>query len=241
MGSWHVSLGGAGNGCDLDDDCLAGIIFLRHLVPELNSSISLLVFGSILGTVCGRLCVFLAGLCLGPTFFSAALGFGLLLVGAFLVVGLRPQKLPQWGVEDRNELTWILGLNSGVLLSMAIPFWGVAHLSSKGFAFVPYFQWDFFNHLACTAELVRSVPPQNPYFAGETLHYYWFFHLWPAAVVNLSGITAREAFVQTLPPTVLLFVRFWPAWFGTARPSSRLAISRSGSACLPTAISAYSI
>jgi hypothetical protein len=183
-----------------------GIVFLRQLVPAINSSICLLVFGSVFGLVCGRLSLILAGLGLGPSVFSAALAFGLLPCIAFLLLRLRPRPLPRWGAEDQHELNWILGLNSAVLLAMAFPFWGAGHLTSKGYAFVPHFDEDYFNHIAYTAELARSLPPQNPYFAGQTLHYYWFYHLWPAAVVNLSGATARDALVLTLPSAVLLFV-----------------------------------
>ena len=36
-------------------------------------------------------------------------------------------------------------------------------------------------HLAVVAELGKGqFPPQNPYFAGVELHYYWLYFLYPA-------------------------------------------------------------
>ncbi len=97
-------------------------------------------------------------------------------------------------------------MSAAVLAAMAICYWGVGGLTAKGYAFVPYFAWDFFNHISVCAEVSRQMPPQNSYFAGQPLHYYWFFHVWPAALVNLAGVSAREAFVLSLPGTALLFV-----------------------------------
>ncbi len=184
----------------------AGIACLRRLLPALDSSICVIIFGSILGLAGGRICLVLTGLCFGPSSFAAALALGLLLCAALLSFWPRPPALPRWNGEDWHELLWILGLNSAILLAMTLPYWGAGHLTSKGYAFVPHFDEDYLNHISVTAELAHSLPPQNPYFAGQTLHYYWFYHLWPAAVVNLSGATARDALVLTLPWAVLLFV-----------------------------------
>jgi hypothetical protein len=184
----------------------SGIVFLRRLVPAISSPVDLCIWGAVFGMACGRISLTLAGLCIGPSFLAASLALGILPCAAFLLMRLRPHPRLSWDAEEWHELSWILGFNAAVLLAMALPYWGVGHLTSKGYAFVAHFGWDFFNHLACTAELARSVPPQNPYFAGEPFHYYWLSYAWPAAVVNLSGVTARDALVLTLPPTVLLFI-----------------------------------
>jgi len=184
----------------------AGIVFLRYLAPNLNSVVGLLVFGTTLGLVCGRLLLVLLNVCLGPSFATAALSFSLLPAIALLLPRVTPGALPRWSAEEQRELNWIFGLNSAVLLAMTVAFWGVGRLTSHGFAFVPYFGWDFFNHAACAGALARKFPAENPYFAGQTLHYYWFYHLWPAAVINLSGVTARSAVALTLPATAFLFV-----------------------------------
>jgi drug/metabolite transporter superfamily protein YnfA len=184
----------------------AGIVFLRRLAPAIDSWIDVLLWGSILGLLSGRLCLVLTSLLIGPSFFSAAAALVLVVVASICVSVFRPVKPMSWSGDDSRELAAILGLSSAVLVAMTVSYWGVGHLSSKGYAFVPNFGWDLLNHIACSAELAKQLPPQNPYFAGQTLHYYWFYHLWPAAVMNLSHVTARDAVILTLPPTALLFV-----------------------------------
>ncbi len=184
----------------------AGIAFLMYLAPNLSSGVCLLVFGTTLGLACGRLLLVVFDLCFGPSFLAVALALVVLPAIALALLILSPRALPRWSAEEQRELNWIFGLNSVVLLAMTLAFWGVGRLTSRGFAFVPYFAWDFFNHAACAAALARQFPPENPYFAGQTLHYYWFYHLWPAAVIDLSGITARSAVALTLPANAFLFV-----------------------------------
>ena len=183
----------------------AGVVFLRQLVPTIESRLCILTFGPVIGLVFGRFCLVLTGLAFGPSLLSAAVAHGVIACTSLLLAAFRPRPLPPWTPEDRRELDWILGMSSAVLLAMAISYWGVGRLTEKGYAFVPNFGWDLFNHIACGAELARRFPPENPYFAGQRLHYYWFYHLWPAALINLSGVTARDAVVLTLPPTALLF------------------------------------
>ena len=184
----------------------SGIVFLRELVPAISSPVSLCIFGAVFGMVCGRVSLLIAGLCIGPSFLASTFSLGVLVCAAFLLARLRPRPPLSWKAENWHELHWILGLNAAVLLAMALPVWGAGHLTPKGFAFVPHFDLDFFNHIATTAEIAYCLPPQNPYFAGQTLHYYWFYHLWPASVIGLSGVTARDALLLSVPATVFLFV-----------------------------------
>jgi len=184
----------------------AGIVFLMYLAPNLSSGVCLLIFGTTLGLACGRLLAVVFELCLGPSFFAVALALGVLPAIAIVLLILSPRALPRWSAEERRESNWIFGLNAAVLLTMALAFWGVGRLTSRGYAFVPYFFLDFFSHAASATALARQFPPENPYFAGQTFHYYWFYHLWPAAIINLSGITARSAVALTLPANAFLFV-----------------------------------
>ena len=150
----------------------AGITFLMYLAPNLNSGVCLLVFGTTLGLACGRLLLVAFDLCFGPSFLAVALTLGVLPAIALLLLLLSPRALPRWSAEEQRELNWIFGLNAAVLLAMTVAYWGVGRLTSRGFAFVPYFGLDFFCHAACAAALARQFPPENPYFAGQTLHYY---------------------------------------------------------------------
>jgi hypothetical protein len=184
----------------------AGVVFLRRLTLVPDSSVSLLIFGSIFGLACGRLCLILTGLYFGPSLIAASAALGIVLAAALLGAMLgSPVRFP-WNDEDQSELNCVLVLNAAILLAMALPYWAFGHLTSRGYAFIPHFNWDLFNHITHTAELARSLPPQNSYFAGRTLHYYWFFYLWPAALVDLAGTTARDSLILTLPSVAFLFV-----------------------------------
>lgn len=45
-----------------------------------------------------------------------------------------------------------------------------------------------FNDMAITSELAKNNwPPENPYMAGEVLHYSYLYHTWPAYIYRLGG------------------------------------------------------
>lgn len=73
-----------------------------------------------------------------------------------------------------------------VLLLVAVPFIKVGWNTPDGLAYRAYFNTDFFRHMAVSANLSHhGIPPDNPYFSGEVLHYYWFFHIIPAYWLGL--------------------------------------------------------
>jgi hypothetical protein len=185
---------------------IAGVVCLLYLVPNLNSLVCLFFFGPILGLVVGRLVLLACDLCFGPSFATAALTLALLPAIALAVLRVRPSAWPKWSEREVDEFSKIAGLNAAVLLAMSVAYWGVGRLTAGGYAFAPYFFLDFLSHAACSSELARQVPPENPYFAGQIFHYYWFYHLWPAAIINLSGVTARSAVALTQPINAFLFV-----------------------------------
>ncbi len=183
----------------------AGVVLVRLAVPSEESNLCLLVFGSILGLLLGRIGLTVTGL------IPAAHTQGLLIVAA-LSLGLgawlkRGRILSGPGIEeDRADLPWLAAVTGVVLLLMTPPLLAVGRLTERGYAFVAHFNGDFFHHTAIAAELTRGLPPQNPLFAGEPLHYYWAYHLWPAAVAGLTGMPVREAVILTVVPTVALFI-----------------------------------
>src|SRR3990172_11201840 len=68
------------------------------------------------------------------------------------------------------------------LLLVALPFLRVGAVVADGVAFRAYFSADLMTHLSVVAELQKGVyPPTNPFYAGESLHYYWLFFGQPAA------------------------------------------------------------
>jgi hypothetical protein len=182
-----------------------GVVLLKRVIPAEESPVYLAVFGAATGILLGRYGLLAMGLATGLHPRSVISLYVILLVAALASAFSRPLDL-RWSVEDTREVPWILAIPAVVTALIAIPYSGVGRLTELGYAFVPYFRFDFLNHVSITAELTRSIPPQNPYFAGETLHYYWFYHLWPAAIVQLTGGIVKEAVVATLLPTIILFI-----------------------------------
>jgi hypothetical protein len=182
---------------------LAGITVLRRVLPEERSPLCLLVFGSVAGLLLGRVALVLAGVV--PVFHGHGLLLVTLMAAATAAVLARGAIIP-WPEEDRRELPILAGACAMVLLLLAPPLSRLGAPTEHGYAFVSHFNTDFFQHTAVTAELTRGLPPQNPWFAGEALHYYWFFHLWPAALAALTGVPARDAILLTMPVTAVLFV-----------------------------------
>lgn len=61
---------------------------------------------------------------------------------------------------------------------VSIPFFKAGIETSSGFAYRAYFNADFFRNMAVTGSISHTgLPPDNPYFGGYILRYYWFFHL----------------------------------------------------------------
>jgi len=79
-----------------------------------------------------------------------------------------------------------------LLVAAALTFEPLANLGKKtpsGYAYRKYFTGDFLKQVAITAELSRGeLPPQNPWFTGETLHYYWGYFILPTSFHRLIGL-----------------------------------------------------
>lgn len=182
----------------------AGTAIFARVIPSDRSGLELWVFGSVLGLAMGRVALVVASLLLGNGASSVWTVVGGFIVMAALVHGRRERGL--WLTpDDQLELPGLAVIACCILLTTAVAYHGVGRATAAGYAFVPYFNWDFLQHVSTTAELARAVPPENPCFAGERLQYYWLYHLWPAAIERLTGVTARDALVGSLPFNNLLF------------------------------------
>lgn len=61
-----------------------------------------------------------------------------------------------------------------------------------GRAYRAYFTADFVWAMAVTSEVSKGdVPPRNPYYLNDPLHYYWLMHLLPAAEYRAAGGALR--------------------------------------------------
>jgi hypothetical protein len=80
-----------------------------------------------------------------------------------------------WHAEDNLLLFVWLILTIAIV---SIPFFKVGIETPAGFAYRAYFDADFFRNMAVTGSISHTgLPPDNPYFGGHILRYYWFFHL----------------------------------------------------------------
>jgi len=58
----------------------------------------------------------------------------------------------------------------------------------EGRAYRAYFTADFVWEMAVVAEVAKGdMPPRNPYYLGDNLHYYWLMHLLPSAEHRALG------------------------------------------------------
>jgi len=181
---------------------LGGIPVAKLLLQDDADRLAVAIVGAAIGLVLLRLFVVLTSLVLGTG--VPAIVFASALVGVVGVFGYRRRRGAAPVAHD--ESTRLLLLISALFLFLALPYWGFERPTPQGHALIPYFDNDFLNHVAITAEVARHVPPENPYFSGERLHYYWLYHLWPAASERLAGGTAVEATMLTTVLTAALFV-----------------------------------
>jgi len=66
---------------------------------------------------------------------------------------------------------------------------------------------DLLHHMTLISELNKKIPPQNVYFSGETLHYYWLSHLLPAFIYSLNEkVPIRDLILFSTYFYALLFI-----------------------------------
>ncbi|HOP08137.1 MAG TPA: hypothetical protein PLF13_12685 [candidate division Zixibacteria bacterium] len=87
-----------------------------------------------------------------------------------------------------NRVGYLFGL-AGVLLTVIV-LSRVGRIEDGYHIYTTLFVNDYFNHMAVPAALAKQVPPTNIYYNGPTAHYYWFFHIVPAAFHRLTGLNS---------------------------------------------------
>ncbi len=97
-----------------------------------------------------------------------------------------------------------------------MPFLKVGASVDGGVAYRAYFSADLMTHLSVVAELQKGgYPLSNPFYAGESLHYYWLFFAHPA-VFGSSGAN-QAALLSLYLASGMLFTGLF---FGAARELS---------------------
>ncbi|MFH1023641.1 MAG: hypothetical protein V1809_09660 [Planctomycetota bacterium] len=133
---------------------------------------------------------------------AAAVAFGLMIflsgivrpAGAFVLIsafvslslflfGKRPSPEPAPVDSGTDARSFVIAIFLQILL-VAPPYMLLLTEQAGRFLYPPYFNIDFLHHLAIASSTSRSFPPETPFQAGHPLHYYWFFHLFPGALIR---------------------------------------------------------
>jgi hypothetical protein len=110
------------------------------------------------------------------------------LSAALFAVG---RLVPTLHASAPDEATDVGGLACVFIVAASValiaPYAAFARRTSEGVAFSTLQKTDLLHHMVTVAEVSRGIPPANPYFSGETLHYFWWAHVLPAFAWGLSG------------------------------------------------------
>jgi hypothetical protein len=84
-------------------------------------------------------------------------------------------------VITRREIAAWAFVTLAVVAIVGRPFSQVGRELPEGRAYRAYFTADFVWAMAIVSEVSKgAIPPQNPYYVNDPLHYYWLVHLLPA-------------------------------------------------------------
>jgi hypothetical protein len=97
--------------------------------------------------------------------------------------------IPTLTRRDAIAATFVL---LAILAIVGRPYARVGVDLPEGRAYRAYFTADFVWAMAVTSEVSKGdVPPKNPYYIGDALHYYWLMHLLPAVEHRVAGNAVR--------------------------------------------------
>lgn len=97
-----------------------------------------------------------------------------------------------WRAQDAPRLPLAWGATLALLLSATLLlFYGGTVSASPVPKYGGDYYQDMFWHLSIVHELGRSVPPQIPQVAGETMQYHWFADAHLASAAQITGIDPR--------------------------------------------------
>jgi hypothetical protein len=166
---------------------LPGLLLARRLYgPQPGSVAAALLAGPAWGYV-------LSSLGLLALWATGARHFAILmlapLLGALLIWPVRrlgsTLTLPAFDRRDAAACALVL---LAVPAIVGLPFARVGEELPEGRAYRAYFTADFVWGVAVVAEVSKGdMPPKNPYFLNDDLHYYWLMHLLPSAEHRALG------------------------------------------------------
>ena len=107
----------------------------------------------------------------------------------------------------RRRLLWLAGLGA---LVTALAVIGIHRASPRSFVSAHGMLHTAVVHRFASPASIVAVPPENPFFAGEPLPYYWFFHYSAARLMDLLPIHPLQAIELLVVGAIAL------AWFSGA-------------------------
>ena len=190
---------------------LPGILLVLYLSKHEGSEYSVedsLFIGSVLGL--GLSCTLASLISYFLGFNPLYITLGLISLSLLLLGSLKIGKPFKTSYDKRRsiELNLILVFLILITLALLIPYRSFGEATDKGIAFNSLYKTDLMHHMTTAIELTKGIPPLNPYFSGEYLHYHWLSHVFPAFVYAFSGysVSPRDIIVSTALLYSLLFV-----------------------------------
>lgn len=156
------------------------------------------------------------------------LGAWALLVVVTVVIGRRARTpcvmLPPWSRRETTALVLVLLLVPALMWAPYARNGAADETGTRHYR--AYFTADFLWHMAMTGELTKlTVPPMNPFAAGQTVNYYWTYFTVPAvgaSVIGGPGQTVEQCLEINAVLSGLLFIAalFAATWAAVARPGA---------------------
>src|SRR5436190_15023137 len=111
----------------------------------------------------------------------------------------------------RNDAAACALLLLTVPLIVGLPYSHVGIDLPEGRAYRAYFTADFVWEMAVVSEVSKGdMPPRNPYYLKDQLHYYWLMHLLPSAEHRaLPGIRLEQLLLTNALLEGLMFLGFF--------------------------------
>jgi hypothetical protein len=136
---------------------------------------------------------------------------GLWLAGVLLVLGClfslrRKGFRRETRRRDYGEIVY-----AGLLVVVLtwLPLSKIGYPLDGKYAYRAYFSSDYLKHYSVVEALNQgAMPPENLYFQGEALHYYWLPYAWPAAVSRMTGSTAKALLAFSFTVNFLFLFMF---------------------------------
>jgi len=106
-----------------------------------------------------------------------------------------------------------------LVIILLFPFKNFGELTQNGLAYRAYFSSDYLKHFSVIKKITDScIPPQNPYFNGSPLHYYWLPYSFPSFIYCINrnikdattgwSIIVNFLFLLVLFHLILCFFKF---------------------------------